>query len=558
MAALDDMFQKALGYHQRGQLAEAEALYRQALSVDGRHFDSLHLLGLVMVQAGQTQAGIASIRKALQVRSDFAEAWYNLGHALLTAGEATEALASFNRAIALRPGDAQYHLEAGNALKDLTRNDEAIAAYDAALRLDPGAAEAFNNRGVALKDSGRPAEAVASYDAAIRLRPRYAEAHSNRGNALKELGRLEEALACQDLAIGLRRDYAEAHYNRGNVLGEMKRHDQALASYDEAVRLRPDYAEAHYNKALLLLGRGRFCEGFGLYHWRWRSPGFNSDLLRADIPAWDGKDTAALLLWLEQGIGDEILYASLLALLPPGLPVTLAADRRLQAIYQRSFPDIRVITPAVLDKLPAEQFSAQAAVGDLGKLLGVDAGKLAARPSPFLVADAQRRTDLLAANPALAGGKLCGLSWKSANPKFGPEKSLRLIDLAPLLTTPGLTFVNLQYGEVETEIADVQSRLGVTVHRAVGLEVFSDIDGLLALVDACDQVLTTSNITAHLAGALGKPAVVMVPAGKGCLWYWQGGANNLWYPSLRRVAQERPGQWAGAVEAAAAAIKERP
>jgi tetratricopeptide (TPR) repeat protein len=552
------MFQKALGLHQRGQLAEAEVLYRQALSIDARHFDSLHLLGLVLVQSGQTQAGIASIRKALLVRTDFAGAWYNLGHALLTGGEALEALACFNRAIALQPGDAQYHLEAGNALKDLKRNDEAIAAYDAALRLEPGAAEAFNNRGIALKDSGRPAEAVASYDAAIRLRPRYAEAHSNRGNALKELGRLEEALACQDAAIGLRHDYAEAHYNRGNVLGEMKRHDQALASFDKAVRLRPDYAEAHYNKALLLLGRGNFSEGFGLYHWRWRSPGFNSDLLQAEIPPWDGKDTAALLLWPEQGIGDEILYASLLALLPPGTPVTLAADRRLRAIYERSFPHIRITPSAALGQLPAGQFSAQAAVGDLGTLLAVDAGKLASRPSPFLVADAQRRSDLLAANPAFAAGKLCGLSWKSANPKFGKEKSLRLIDLAPLLTTPGITFVNLQYGEVEEEIAEVQSRLGVTVYRAEGLDVFSDIDGLLALVDACEEVLTTSNITAHLAGALAKPAVVMVPAGKGCLWYWQGGANNLWYPSLRRVAQESPGQWAGAVAAAVAAIKERP
>ena len=557
MAPVNGMFQKALALHQRGQLREAEALYRQVLASDARHFDSLHLLGLALVQAGQTQRGIAAIRQALTIRSDFAEAWYNLGHAQLTDGAAEDALASFRRAIALRPGDAQSHLEAGNALKDLRRNDEAIAAYETAIRLDAAAAEAFNNRGIALKDSGRAAEAVASYDAAIRLRPRYAEAHSNRGNALKELGRLDEALACQDAAIGLRPDYAEAHYNRGNVLGEMKRHDPALASYDEAIRLRPDYAEAQYNKALLLLWMGRFGEGFALHQWRWRSPGFNSQPLHSAIPVWDGKPTSSLLLWPEQGIGDEIFHASLLSLLPAGMTVTLAADKRLQAIYERSFPQFSIITAEALDRLPEGRYTAQASVADLGALLGVAEAKLAERASPFLVADAPRRAGLLAANPALAGGSLCGLSWKSGNPKFGAQKSLRLIDLAPLLTTPGMSFVNLQYGEVDEEIAEVQARLGVTVRRAQGLDVFSDIDGLLALVDACDHVLTSSNVTAHLAGALAKPAVVMVPAGKGCLWYWQGGPNNLWYPNLRRVAQESPGQWAGAIRSAVAAIKER-
>ncbi|MCA3561679.1 MAG: tetratricopeptide repeat protein [Aestuariivirga sp.] len=553
MAAPNDIFRKALALHQSGKLAAAQALYAQVLALDPRHFDSLHLMGLTLVQSDEAQKGAELIRRAIALRPGFAEAHYNLGNALLTLGRPAEALDSLRQALALKPGDAQYHLEAGNALKDLKRDSEAIAAYDAALRLDPQLAEAHNNRGIALRDTGRLDEAVTSYDAAIALRPRYAEAHSNRGNALKELGQLEEALACHDRAIALRPAYAEAHYNRANALVEMGRSGAALESFDAALRLRPDYAEAQHNKSLLLLGLGRFGEGFGLYSWRWRSPAFTSPKLVTDLPAWDGRPEGHVLLWGEQGIGDEIFHASLLSLLPEGLSATVAVDRRLLAILRRSCPHLTFIDGA----LPPEgRFTAQAALGDLGALLNVDAALIAARRMPFLVANAARRDALRRDNPFLARHPACGLSWKSANKKFGPEKSLRLMDLAPLLATPGVSFVNLQYGEVEDEIAEVRAALGVTVHRAEGLDVLNDIDGLLALVDLCGAVLTTSNVTAHLAGALAKQGVAMVPSGKGCLWYWQGGPNNLWYPSLRRIAQDSPGQWQAAIAAAVMAVKD--
>jgi len=199
-------------------------------------------------------------------------------------------------------------------------------------------------------------------------------------------------------------------------------------------------------------------------------------------------------------------------------------------------------------------YTAQAPVGDLGKLLGVDAEGLRRRPQPFLVADAGRREGFRA---ALSGqGPVVGLSWKSVNPRIGAVKSLRLADLAPVLRVPGVSFVNLQYGAVSGDIAAVGEELGVTVREAEGLDVFNDIDGLLALVDACDVVVTTSNVTAHLAGALGKRAAVLVPAGRGCLWYWQGGANDLWYPSLTRIAQPRIGAWDGAIAAAAAWLQD--
>ena len=560
VAPLQQTFQKALALHQSGRIDAARTLYREVLAAEPRHFDSLHLLGLTTVQSGETEAGVALIRAALMVRPDVAEACYNLGNALLTLKRPAEALDSFNRALQINPSDAQCQFETGNALNDLKRSDEAILRYDEAIRLDPRYAEAHNNRGIALKDAGRFEEAVTSYDTAIALRPRYAEAHSNRGNALKELARFEEALACHDRAISLKPDYAEAHYNRGNVLGDLKRYEEALGSYDQALILRPDYAEARHNKALLLLGRGRLREGFELYPARWQTASFVGGNFRGKVPRWDGRtQQGQLLLWGEQGVGDEIFHASLLPLVPQdGIRITVAADKRLHAIFRRSFPYASVIDSSTLAMQKDADYTAQAPVGDLGGILGLDAEMLAARQTSFLRVDEARREALRKAPGFPERGPVVGLSWKSSNKKFGAEKSLRLSDLAPILSVPGVSFVNLQYGEVAAEIAEAREAFGISVHEVQGLDVFNDIDGLLALIDACDVVVTTSNVTAHLAGSIGKKAVVLVPAGKGCLWYWQGGSNDLWYPSLTRLAQQRVGDWGGAIAAAARHLTELP
>ena len=262
---LQSTFQKALSLHQRGAIPQAQLLYRQVLDTDPRHFDSLHLLGLTLVQSGALDEGVHHISRALAVRSDFPEAHYNLGNALLSLGRADQALASFDRAISLNPADAQYRLERGNALKELGRMADALDSYRAAARLAPRFAEAFNNEGVVLKELGRAAEALAAYDKAIALRPDYAEAYNNCGNALRELGRFEDALVSYDKAIALKPGNAEAHSNRGIALGELRRFGEALASHDRALALRPDYAEALNNRGNCLQDLSRFDEALASF-----------------------------------------------------------------------------------------------------------------------------------------------------------------------------------------------------------------------------------------------------------------------------------------------------
>jgi Predicted O-linked N-acetylglucosamine transferase, SPINDLY family len=231
--------QQAVGLHQSGRLTEALAAYQEILKIQPKHFDSLHLSGVVAMQTGQHALGVKLIDEAIKINPGVAFAYNNRGKALKDLGRLEEALASYDKALALKPDYAEAHGNRGNVLQELRRLDEALASHDQALAIKSDYAEAHNNRGNALLSLRRWDEAITSYDRAVLLKPGYADAYYNRGNALKELRRPEEALASYDKALALKPDFAEAHGNRGNALVDLQRLDAAVDSYRRALTLRP-------------------------------------------------------------------------------------------------------------------------------------------------------------------------------------------------------------------------------------------------------------------------------------------------------------------------------
>jgi hypothetical protein len=121
-----------------------------------------------------------------------------------------------------------------------------------------------------------------------------------------------------------------------------------------------------------------------------------------------------------------------------------------------------------------------------------------------------------------------------------------LIDLAPILTTPGVFLVNLQYGDCSAEIADVRKALGVEIYQDPTVDPLQDLEAFFAQVAAMDLVVTTSNTTAHAAGAQGIPVWIMLSRGMRTLWYWfLRHQHSVWYPSARlfRPVGEEGGWW---------------
>ena len=536
------LFQRGLALVRLGREAEALEAFDRTLKVRPGHADTHLNRGNLLRKMGRTEQALISFERAIAANPEYAEAHCNRGNTLHAMKFLPDALSSLDRAVALKPDMALAHCSRGGVLADQGRTQEAVDAIDRAIALQPDLAEAHGNRGLALRGLNRLNEAMAAFDRALALRPDYPGAHANRGVTLNDLGRFDEALAALDRALELDPSRADFHNIRGNILQGVNRHEDALLEYAHARKLKPDFAEAEWNESVCRLLFGDFAKGWPLFESRWRNGQALGEMKFAQ-PLWDGvKVQGNLLVWGEQGIGDQIHQLSMvdgLAGFADG--VIVAVNDRLVSLVQRSFPGMRVIP---LRAAVREQFEMHSPTGSLGRYLrpALDAFPVARKS--YLQADPLRVRELKK-TIATKGRLICGLSWQSAAPKVGAAKSIALRDLAPLLELKGVQFVDLQYGDTSAERQAVKAATGVDVVHVDAVNNREDLDGLAALISACDVVVTISNTTAHLAGALGKPTLLMLPTGVARHWYWhEGRTDSPWYPTLQIFRQPVVGDWA--------------
>ena len=224
--------------------------------------------------------------------------------------------------------------------------------------------------------------------------------------------------------------------------------------------------------------------------------------------------------------------------------VCLQLEPRLVPLFQRSFPGVEVINK---DKKPPTDVAAQICIGSLPQFYRKNEADFAASQVPYLKADAAKTA---AMRQALApnGEKIIGVNWRSFRNKYANDKSIELRDLAAIFALPNCTIVNLQYGDIKDEVRAAEGA-GLHFNKAVTIDLTKDIDGVASLLDACDVVVSVSNSTAHIAGALGKPVLLMLPYRTGKLWYWSEakGEGSLWYPTVKTYHQSAQGDWAGTI-----------
>jgi predicted O-linked N-acetylglucosamine transferase (SPINDLY family) len=263
--AVDRRIQAAINLHQRGDLHQAEGIYRQVLQDDPSNFDALNLLGVVAYQAGKFDDAVRLIRRAIEIKPDVPDFYNNLGNALRLLGKVEEAVSSFRTALSLAPRFAEALNNLGLALRDQGRSDEAARALRKALKISPRLPDAHNSLGMALLDQGKSDEAIRCFRQAVRLKPDYAEAFNNLGLALKAHGKAEDAQRCYDDALRLNPGLAEAHNNLGTVHREAGRYQDAAACYQQALRLNPAMVEAHSNLGAFCHEQGLLKEAAGHY-----------------------------------------------------------------------------------------------------------------------------------------------------------------------------------------------------------------------------------------------------------------------------------------------------
>ena len=220
-------------------------------------------------------------------------------------------------------------------------------------------------------------------------------------------------------------------------------------------------------------------------------------------------------------------------------------------ILSRSFPDIIFVdNNATLD---ISLYDTQISFGSLPMIINMNP-VMVGRRVPYIFANEVLTTTLKNA-PSLNKLLKCGVAWKSKNNKLAKDKSILLSDLNDIFQVDGYEFINLQYGDTQEEIKDLEKNYGAKLTTIDGINLFDNIDGLLSIIEACDLIVTTSNLTAHLAGALGKTTFLLVPYSAGRIWYWHEEMTSSWYPSIYLYSQGQNLEWNGAIKDIASRLK---
>ena len=546
-----------------GDADGAGAAYAQALTLQADHHGALQ--GLANLRATQGRAGEAAQLYRALIDSGGASLEVLLAYcdALIASGGVETAIDLLQQIDTQLPDHEAVNTALGRAHASVLDFAAAATAFSNAHRAATGIGTKTGTQaprhGTALNLAGalihlKQFDAAAPLiDAVLAADPDHARAQDAKGTLLNRRLRPGDALPFNRRAVALDPQAADYRYNLANTYRALGDYTSAQPLYEGVVAEQPQHADAWFNLSLILFERGRLTEAWRAHDWRWRASDFPSERRRLTAPRWQGEAIPGrrLMIWREQGLGDEILFASLLGWVQKaakGARVIVECDRRLTGLLARSWPGIETRPPSFDPTTGAEptspDYDCHLPAADLAELAG---GRLTAidsapylRPDPVLLTKWRQRLD------GLPAGLKVGICWRSGliNDRRGAYTTLD--DWAPVFALPGLTLVNLQYDDCAAELAATRQRYGVEVATWDDLDLKNDLDQVAALIAGLDLLISAPTSVAELGGAVGTPTWRI----SGMLGDWSnlGAACRPWFRATRAfVADTRRSGWQGTV-----------
>ena len=585
--------QRAIGFHQTGKLQQAELIYQQILQIHPQHFTVLHLLGVIAYQAENFEIAVDLIGQAIKIDPNQSSCFFSLGLILKKQGRLREAINAYYKVLEIEPKNADAYNNLGNILGLSGQLEEAVDTYRKALEINPDDIRTYNNLSVVLQKQGKLAEAIDTYYRILEIDPTDVEICHSLGMLLTEQGKLEEAIDAyykvlevdstdagiyNNLGILLKEQrkfkeaidayckaleifpgYADAYNNLGNVLQLQGDFEDAVVVYKKALEINSQFSEAHKNLGMLLLLTGELERGWEKYEWRWKCHDFPSENRNFPQPPWDGTGLSnkSVLVWTEQGIGDEIMFANMLDTLSwMADKIITECEERLVPLFQRSFPKIQFVVreqkpnPMLLDR----DIDYQVPIGSLAQWLRRNESQFPKKES-YLSASSEKASQLQDKYKGLTDDRfLVGISWKSINHGVEKEKSTILENWTPILSQPDCFFVNLQYGDIEQEISEYYSSTGILIYTDQEINPLTNLDDFAAQISAVDLVISIDNTTVHMSGALGKKVWTLLPYVPDWRWMLKR-EDTPWYPTMKLFRQSQMNDWRDVFQRVSLALK---
>ena len=491
-----------------------------------------------------------------------AKAYHVLGMALERMGHIHKSLVTYTRAFELDPDDPELLINLGLIAWNLKQNDGAARMFSHYIAAKPDSPLGYNNLGSILCDMGKPEEAIDTLRNAIFRMPEEPILWNSLATVLAEEGRAEESLVFYNEAVRLDPNFARLYHNLGYAYAHLGMLKESLEAYNNALERAVDPAErleTEHSRAICLIGSGMLEEGFEAFEIR-NSPRFRAFVSHiTKAPMWNGEDLTGKKLMVvgEQGLGDEFMFANILPDLQRAVgesgKLQIAVDSRLVSLFQRSYPkadvgaydDKTVIDPDGNKPIRFLPFIKEQGEPDfwcpMASALRFLRKDIAAFPhATFLTPDPARVETFRKALAEKGKGPYVGICWRSMMLAAKRAKYYSALAMwEPILATPGVTFVNLQYGDAKDDIAAAKEMFGVDIHQ-MDVDLKDDIDGAAALSAALDLVISAPTAAAANAGAIGTE-VWFLAAGR--VWPQLGTDEYPWYRKTRVLSPEKFGDW---------------
>jgi hypothetical protein len=435
---------------------------------------------------------------------------------------------------------------------DAGRLDAAERMIGHVLSVLPNHPDALQTKGLILFRRNRIAEAAALMERSIAEGGGKASYYRNLSEVYRLQCRLDEALALARRAVSLDPADPLGPFNLAMVLFDRMEVDACIAAAKHALDLRGNLPQAHMKLGQALLLKGEMAQGWEEYEWRYQIPGAQPLMPKTERPQWDGRPLGAgerLLLVGDQGFGDVVMFARYVPWARARCAeVTVACSGEMEPVLARLFPGLELVTR--WDRVPP--FACYCPFSGLPRLMGTRLESIPSAPS-YLAAERERAKLWRARLDELvpAGMKRIAIAW-AGRPTHNNDhnRSITLDTLAPLFEVEGAAFVSVQKGPAAAQVAGYKGRAPL-----IDLDSrIADFEDTIAVLDAVDLLVSVDTSVVHFAGALGRPAWVMIPYAPD--WRWLIGRDDSpWYPSLRLFRHPAPRRWDLLVPRVAGALR---
>ncbi|MBM85174.1 MAG: hypothetical protein CMM47_04030 [Rhodospirillaceae bacterium] len=570
----------ALGriYYDLKQLERSKTFLLAAID-DSRHrFEANRHLGIVYRSLGDNGAAVPYLWKALELNPNDYHSFDHLGEALVGLDRLEDLEKLVNFTLEQAPDNPAIWNGAGIFLKAAGNTERAIELSKAAAEKYPDQPVILFNLAHMMNETTLAEEAEPFVKRALILQPDYAKAWNTLCVSYCMPYRHVEARCAVYRSLMINDQQASAWLNVGVLERSACRFTESIWAMRKAVRLNSSDTTAQTNLAYALLMAGEIEQGFRQYDKRWDNPTFPSARRPFPQPIWSGRklkgQNKTLALYMEQGMGDEIMFSWFLPLVARRVDNLLVeCDYRLVNLFKRSFPEFEYIARSqpINERTQSPEIAFKTPVGHVPKHFWFEirehmnqvwstATRPIVRTTGYLRADPDRRAHWRAHLKSFAPNRVrVGICWRSSvHNRARDLQYLTPEDIADCFDDR-FAVINLQYDHLleETDVLERKgAKHGYLFETPPGIDLRDDLDDLTALCAECDLVVTPLISTAFMAASVGTPTWVFRSSDCGRIWQQLGSPFVPWLPSLRLFFRFPTDPWSETISRMRTALSE--